>query len=307
MIKQRFLLLLENDLPSYILCYTCNRLYNWRAEELFSYSCPGRGRYPSLHRPPARLCGIHTIRGFERGSGRRFHITQEERDLILRADLKGSDYGLPVTHIAHECVHTKVYNPEIQGYVRLRPKIVASSLLLWKIEEVKVDPSSDLTQQLKVLRKLACYHVQTPLSVIATCAISHIPSRTVPPNGWRCQQTFKCSYCATDLRLYVILCRSNEILIRVESWQDFSKRARNGSVLDLMFDHDYRRKHEDAARLRDLEKLYNEGSMAPDTEVPESEARPRLSPRDHQWMSLRGERVAKVFPGCELVPARDSL
>jgi hypothetical protein len=33
LVKQRFLLLLENDVPDHLLCHTYNRLYNWRTSQ----------------------------------------------------------------------------------------------------------------------------------------------------------------------------------------------------------------------------------------------------------------------------------
>jgi F-box-like len=59
LVKQRFLLLLEQDLPSHILCYTCNKLYNWRKSPILvslqRYCCPARCQ--DSHPHFARLCG----------------------------------------------------------------------------------------------------------------------------------------------------------------------------------------------------------------------------------------------------------
>lgn len=131
-VKQSFLLLLENDLPDRLLCYSCNRLYNWRiaSGQLSFYRCSCLARYQDSFPHPAYLglCDCTRVASLQREVG----------DLILRADKKGPEYGLPVSHIAHECLVSQCYGTlRTPISNKLQSKIVAASLMLWRVKKLK--------------------------------------------------------------------------------------------------------------------------------------------------------------------------
>jgi F-box-like len=260
--KQRLLLLLERDLPDYLLCYTCNKLYRWKRDRIavssYRYTCPGRNR-DSSHSYFASLCG-----GCLNGSS----LHRETRDLILRAHLRGPDYGLPISYITHECVVRQCYNDlQTPISVKLRPKIVSGSLMLWRTEEIPVNLSISLTEQLHALRACGCHHVSFPLPAIGQCAIRHVLDESnheaffsnPPTGGWNCQKLFKCSFCATDLRIDVIIASRKELTIRVATWQDLGSGHDRDSAQDELFKCSPWRPHADDTRLRNLEKFYTDG------------------------------------------------
>jgi hypothetical protein len=276
LIKQRFLLLLEEDLPDYLLCHTCNKLYNWRTSPIlvspYRYTCPARRRDPSAHPSFARLCGCHPISSLHLGI-RVSNMQREIRDLILRASRKGSEFGLPLSYIAHECVVSQYYSDlPTPISVKLLPKIVAGSLLLRRVEEIVIDLSIGLAQQLHALRACGCSHVSWSLVAITKCALQHVleEERTdvanlsqQPKSDRKCQNLFQCSYCATDFRIHVITTTTSpgEVSIQVETWQNFGNGPHRGNAQDELFNSIPWRPHADDVRLRDLEKLYTKGSQ----------------------------------------------
>jgi hypothetical protein len=128
-----------------------------------------------------------------------------------------------------------------------------------------VRTSSFFTEQLKVLQDCACPHVLSWLPTIGHCALQHVlndgthAAVTKPATGWKCQKLFKCSYCATDFRIHVTMANPSAFSLRVDTWQDFGKSATTQrSAQAELFDACYPgRLHEDEARSRNLEKLYD--------------------------------------------------
>lgn len=139
--------------------------------------------------------------------------------------------------------------------------------MLWRTEEIPVNLSISLTEQLHALRACGCCHVSFPLPAIGQCVIRHVLDENTheaffpnpPTGGWKCQKLFKCSFCATDLRIDVIIASRKELTIRVATWQDLGSGRDCDSAQDELFKCSPWRPHADDTRLRNLEKLYTNG------------------------------------------------
>jgi hypothetical protein len=90
LVKQRFLLLLEREFPDMLICYTCNKLYNWRA------ALQSSSKYA---RRPHACPKLHAARdhAFLYRCTKAFYI--EDRDLILRRHKLGDSYGIPLSYL----------------------------------------------------------------------------------------------------------------------------------------------------------------------------------------------------------------
>lgn len=306
LVKQRFLLLLEEDLPDYLLCHTCNRLYNWRTSpSLVSpsrYSCPARRKDSTSHSSFARLYGCHPISSLHQGI-RVTSLHREVRDLILRAGRKGSNYGLPLSYIAHECVVSQYYNGlQTPISIKLLPKIVAGALMLRRVDEIMIDFSIGLTPQLHALRACGCSHVSWSLLAIVRCSLRHVDvdentdvTASQPFCGWKCQKLFQCSFCATDFRVHVNSTNHKEVLIQIETWQNFGNGPDRGSAQDELFNAIPWRPHADEVLLRDLEKLYSEGTqlLEGDSDGPGHDTQVA---QEYCWYSWEGARHLNRLP-----------
>ncbi len=134
--------------------------------------------------------------------------------------------------------------------------------MLWIVERIVVDLSVSLTEQLYALRLFSCYYVSCSLPVIAHCAILHVLDEKTdgalrePARGWKCNEIFKCTYCATDLRVYVVANGRNVLSLRVETWQDFGTGPNHESAGDELFHRYPPRLHRDDIQRRNLEQLF---------------------------------------------------
>lgn len=278
LVKRQFLLLLEPDFRDYILCYACTKLYNWRTSR--EHKCPGR-YHDSSHPCAASICsGMHS----------HLRLYREVRDLILRATRKGPEYGLPISYLAHDCVVvSRCYSTlGMPVSVKVRPKVVAGSLLCWRVEQIAVDISVDLTEQLYTLKGCVCDHTSYSTSIIARCALQHeLDKKTygtikAPASGWKCHKLFQCEVCATDFRVHVTMASSNIMSIRMESWSDFGNGPDYGRAQDQFFGWSWQ-PHVDGLRPRNLQKSYREGTLdkASDTEAHGDENEQSLVAQDY--------------------------
>jgi hypothetical protein len=140
------------------------RRYKWLS--CYKHPCPARFLHKgSTHSGSARICGgPHGIS----------YIPREVRDLILRANRRGSDYGLPLSYITHECLMPQFYNDARTPIsIRVCAKVIAGSLVLWRFEEFDIDLSSKLLKQLDAIRAGGCRHTTRSLAVIGVCSLLH--------------------------------------------------------------------------------------------------------------------------------------
>ena len=100
--------------------------------------------------------------------GTRVKLATEVRDLILRANRQGSNHGLPLSYITHECVVLQ-FCSDLQApiSIKLLPKVVGGSSMLLRVEETMIDFSIGLDLQVQALRACGCHHVSWSLLAIA--------------------------------------------------------------------------------------------------------------------------------------------
>lgn len=227
--KQRFLRLLEEDLPEMMACCSCNILYRWQNGQ--RYLCPKR-RFHVLLSRGALWCFAHkpTL------------IYRNMVDAFLRGFAKGSRYGPQLHELKHNC---KSNGDELyqDGDIdtSLNARIVRGKLLLHGVHKLSVSlsaqPPGTLTSQVDTskivpdglvpainkFRTIGCVHAQNTLPAVILDAfqlrVGGAGDRT------RSLDLLNCGYCATDLRVRVELeCGGTCVQIEVEIWQSFGGR-----------------------------------------------------------------------------------
>jgi hypothetical protein len=169
--------------------------------------------------------------------------------------------------------------------------------MLWGVEEITIDLSSSVPEQLDALRACGCSHVSYSLPSVGDCALRHVSNEqapeavSMPASGWKCLRLFKCQYCATDFRARVIIAGPNQVSMHVDTWHDFANGPDRGSAQDELFNSSPWRPHVDDYRLRDPEKLCMEGSqlvLSNPGGICDG-LQPYLIAQDNRWYS-RGEK-----------------
>ena len=264
-----FLWLLEDDLPNMLTCATCVMLYSWKTSAKYPpYSCPRRNI--SDHPHGTDLCPGHVPD----------RMTLEVRDLVLRAHNKGPEYGLPLSFLEHACNDRNKFRDKLDIRKTFRPRIVGGSLMLHRVDELRIDKRIPALPQLERLEVRICDHVSDAnIQGIVLCALSHImedsssSATAFPVPEKKCQMPHYCKLCATDLNVHLVP-EETTITVWIEAWQDFGHRncpegARTRHFARVGSRWAYRHCHE--AEERDLALRFGTGGseIAPSLGGPE--------------------------------------
>ena len=252
--KRNLLLRLEEELPDWLLCHRCSKLFPWRITQrkpqnrLYSqpmhHSCQ-RCR-ECTHDQGFSLCGN------DHGG---VYFRRETRDLILRYYRRGPEYGLPLSYIEHACCGVHPVTREISINMTFKPKIIDGNLMIWQTDELRVDLRDPaMRNNVYKFRGRVCCHIGPHLPAIVLCQIESIISRLdfdysseyEPSPSHECAKTMFCHSCNTDFRVSLEPCSDKTALIQVNAWYNFGGRHEWLMSPDIM-----------RYCPRDLERLYN--------------------------------------------------
>lgn len=294
-VKLKLLRLLEHDLPRYVACATCVRLYDWKASALYGYShsCPARGNPNAAKHTKGRNIGPR-FRGH--------FLTVEQRDLILRAARFGPDYGLPLSFL--ENGFTSIDWPGNKCHSSCVPRISERSLVVWRTVTFVVSPEAERPRYPYGLMDSACDHAASYLWPIYKCAVSHLDLKQPPTSQQtrstrqrpKCLQLLTCALCATDIQLEFYWNAAGEVALRVHTWMDF------GDTDTDLFDpfdpqDEYFFANHDGGRQRFISNaaLYFRTSFIPDIQ-PVQQNVPQLLEQDGRFACLEDGPFFHDYP-----------
>ena len=215
--RLKFLRLLEEDHPHLLVCSPCGHLYDWKNSKQHGafpdYTCPER-KSP-FHRSAMTLCDVHEP----------YSMKAEIRDLILRADRLGPEYGLPTSYLTHTCRGHRDGGMPKSFECRIRK----GGLMVHRQDTVLLMRSEPITKQLfsGMMHIRSCQHVGRGLLAVIICAIFHVlrsDGQAVGPSAaWKCSQRVSCAKSANDLRVSVHR-HDLGLLVSVHSWLAFGNR-----------------------------------------------------------------------------------
>jgi hypothetical protein len=228
--KQRFLRLLEEDLPEMMACYSCNALYSWKKQQ--RYLCPNQHNYTSLQRG-SLWCFAHDPA----------FIYREMVDAFLRGFEKGPKYGPQLLELAHKCkCDGSVLNCAGKKIWRsLDARVIKGKLMLHGVHELCVSfpplgtrPSQicldkivkdTLVPEIDKFSGIGCVHTGDSLPAVLLDTVQHLPGGL--KDRTRCHDLLNCGHCATDLRVRIVVENNTCLRIEVEIWQSFGGRDPN--------------------------------------------------------------------------------
>lgn len=266
-----FLNCLARDLPDYIPCHGWSKakLYRWRRQQNSYYHCDhcfGNAQHRCKYRrrgsncpvevsglPIQALCAGNLHRDAVTGGWMTFGL----RQLVLRYELLGPEYGVPLSTLDHSCF-PPVANFRSVAWVKTWPKIVQSGNLM--IHKTVIYKSGSLFKAEWDDGGPVCNHTSSETKALAEWGFNYFrikhflkkeltPNSQVPPqmlmflertkendalhemckypdNRWHsCSILLKCEYCATDTRFYIRKTRhhkykDDEYELRFEVYHD---------------------------------------------------------------------------------------
>lgn len=254
--KRQLLYLLEHDLPKYIHCSTCNKLYIWGEDAFCYYACSNKRRLsnPGSHPGSTRLC-----------TGHRFNSLEIQlRDLVLRAHERGPKWGLQLSILQWQG-HESAGSPG-PLFIQFDAKVVEKKLIIKRIDSLVVDLRKAIFTEVQLLTKHYASHNCAGWCVptIALYAIhnlleSRTPDHPVPEDSSFSTMMPHCTDCATDLKVVAAPGPDREDTFRIDvvSYQDYGNRYVdvNSPQADMFAWSVRSRKHEQAALCRDIESI----------------------------------------------------
>lgn len=268
--KERFIRLLEEDVPDLMVCRGCNILYRWRRTRTFL--CPRHFYQFPTHGVAITICPAHY-------PGRMY---REVVDLFVRGHAKGCAYGLPLSKLAHECDQTNLWRA-VEGRViggKLMVHVAAeTSISTPSFDSITPDATGfrgfdlfdrftalspfikDTLMEIDRFRGIGCHHSRRTLPAVILDAIMHMGNESGEKR--LCHNLLNCAHCATDLRVRVEAEEEGSIGIRADVWHCFGGRdsGEEDVMVDAMFRWPYQMNttfDPTAPPNRDLEQLYNE-------------------------------------------------
>ena len=267
--RMRLLHRFEQDLAKYVLCYQCEKLYLWRnrSNDQRRWGIPPS--LPFIHsatRPRLEycessdkiyLCGkIH-----HRNDSERCTLYPALRRLILRHELLGPNFGIPMSTLAHSC-RTKAGGGTPGISTTIEPKIVRSfgstalmsNLMIRKATQIAFrenlrprkiytyqpvtawDPSTIVCQHIGAVLPDLTQHAARFLKQPRHDSSDHgfgeineslgMDRNTVsfkaPFNTWyQCTKLLKCHLCATDFRIHARASNEKIFEVKFDVFQDF--------------------------------------------------------------------------------------
>lgn len=219
-----FLCTLERDLPQYLRCTHCAKLYLWQdqgAQHVRALLCPRRTSRD--HDKPERL---------HLGAW----IYHEERDLIVKAHLHGPDYGLPISVLSWDRPATVPAEMHSIG----RAAVIGHHLVLRRIETFRLCHNKDIHVQTQVLNETHLPHDENNMIMDhALCVMHALLSRAaesdvVEQNIVTVTPLLNCSKCYYSIRV-TARWSDNCIELALFSYKDFGSRDTCDNTFDLQF------------------------------------------------------------------------
>lgn len=266
-----FLNCIARDLPEYIPCHGWSKakLYRWRHQRNSYYHCDhcfGNAQHRCKYRrrgsncpneasglPVLALCAGNLHRESPSGGWVTFGL----RQLILRHELLGQEYGVPISTLDHSCF-PPVANVRSVAWVKTWPKIVRNGNLM--VHKTVIYKSGSLFINEKDDGGPVCNHTSSETKTLVEWGFNYfrikyflkkelsldfevtpemklLMQRTeendalhemckYPDNRWhRCSILLKCEYCSTDTRFYIRKIRhykhkDSEFELRFEVYHD---------------------------------------------------------------------------------------
>lgn len=227
--KRCFLRLLENDLPEYLLCAICNKLFTWwrftSPDKI--YTARGHDGDHLQHYQGMLLSNGHRI-------GR---MSIEIRDLILRANERGPAFGLPISILKQECSSAELGPGPM--LISFDAKVVASRLVMKRVDTLLVDTRYEVHDQAELLHQLHASHPCAGLclpDILPNIALSAVEETTDQTGFYQARLVgemlpvskvlFHCRNCTTDIRVKADRQEAaHAIRVEVISYQDFGNRS----------------------------------------------------------------------------------
>ena len=243
-LKAQFLRLIEADLPEWLHCACCNKLFRWKRNvKLGRYQCPA--------------CWLHMLDDCNR---RDYHTASlnsacfhsntfsglgTEIDLVLLQHSKGSKYGLPISFLNHKCACQFDTKGWPLGSLRRDPmpqdgdyhvrksftgRIIDGQILMHSTFKIAFDKHCNPLKAVEKLGHHSCHCADDHINAAALCAWMHPEEMENAPlvgsSGRLCQQLLKCYECDTDYRIKVKKCSNpNEIQFTVHMYQNLGGRT----------------------------------------------------------------------------------
>ena len=186
--------LLENDLPSYIVCIVCNTLH--RRHTTDEANMLVRRYYTSR-----RYCSAANRCLIIAQDPWTIEIEREAVDLALRAQSKGTKYGIKIDVFKQHrqwsaysiCKNT--VNIDMEALPILDPQGGHLHLFLKTTQAIDVDLRRPLDTQMSQCKLCSCPHAKARDKEGAVTNLKKLES----PGHHSAKSTFKCQYCPTDV------------------------------------------------------------------------------------------------------------
>ena len=260
--RMRLLRRFEQDLAQYILCYKCEKLYLWRKWSndrrrwRFSLSFPF---IRSITRPRLEHCKSSSWiylcdKNHHRKTSERCGLCPTFRRLILRHELLGPDFGIPMSTLTHSC-KAKAVKGTPDSSITIEPKIVRRIGLTALMSNPMIRKTTQVTFREKLrlgeiyryqpviawdLSKIVCQHVGVALLNLSQHAARFLKqsrhdscdqelgmdkdvlSFKAPFNTWyQGTKLLKCHICSTDFRIYTRASNEKIFEVKFDVFQDF--------------------------------------------------------------------------------------
>lgn len=217
-VRTSLLRFVERDHPEYLTCRICGWMYIWRKTRRLNFTCPQSSTHPRFidraFRGP-NVCIEHSV-----------FMNYETRTLILRANSRGSQHGLPLTYLNANCV------ADDQVQCRTLARTVNGELMLTSEWSLDIDSVENMRKDLHLLDQGMCFHrwdITMSNDLHPTSFYQDIVSNYLDPDGVQGSVIAKCSYCATDYRAFTTNLETGGVRILLKVWQNFG----NGRIDSL--------------------------------------------------------------------------
>ena len=230
----KFLMLWEKDLPKYVLCHVCEKFERRRKSEASAiWESFGEKRDCTTAQGKVHIdCSPLTISPWT------IYVHRRTLDLIIRASILGSRYGLPTTNLTQQWAREAYGVNALTIKVDLDARVVRapdgdSHLFVRTRHLVEFDLHEDFEAQIAASRILPCAHVGSSMKEVATDALRSFKG----DDGLSFESDIvRCDRCSTDVQVDISRDSHQSVFAAttMTAWRDLGPR---GSHRNELWDH----------------------------------------------------------------------
>ena len=239
--RLRFFKCLEPDYPEHLPCQSCGFMFRW-APRLFSgCCCPRIGHHAFMD--------VWTSYAWFIQGSRNICVSREVIDLILRADERGQQYGLPLSYMGTS-------GRDHHGiFMDNQARLIGGELVLASRWEAQSESQQDMQSKARLFHAALCLHYWT--NVLREKIWEPVEAAVTSAMHLGMPLLSKCQFCETDHELHVQNSAGNGIRIVLKVWRNYGRRHGNRLGNEQIFHREPEsRINAEAVSQRDLRAVF---------------------------------------------------